>query len=315
MATKGEESAEAEQEASPGQELGDEDPEVLANGADAEATADTQADSPEVAQEEPSSAPQEAAAPEGDSTGSDPATSNMEAAVALKAAGNDALKAADLPTAILRYEEAIEKVDRAIGFSSQTKVLKQNALVRYDENRFATVDVSDQIFGDYILKDLGTKHTVTERLGYQDVDIRFKRKEIKSVPQEMFDLRLACLQNICLVSMKLARASQRQSDFQDVVVKANAALCMDGFNIKALIRKGAALLEMKELMKAFNVLKLAYDKTFGKDVEVLQLLQICLAAKGKGKGKGKNGKLDPFAEEGEQPAGPTYGPPIASDSE
>eukprot|EP00971_Amphidinium_carterae_P059784 1182769-Amphidinium_carterae.2 len=32
-------------------------------------------------------------------------------------------------------------------------------------------------------------------------------------------------------------------------------------------------------------------------------------------GAGKNGKLDPFAEEGEQPAGPTYGPPIASDSE
>eukprot|EP00971_Amphidinium_carterae_P059783 1182769-Amphidinium_carterae.1 len=39
-------------------------------------------------------------------------------------------------------------------------------------------------------------------------------------------------------------------------------------------------------IRVSEVLKLAYDKTFGKDVEVLQLLQICLAAKGKGKGKG-----------------------------
>mmetsp|Transcript_43509 Transcript_43509/g.79190 ORF Transcript_43509/g.79190 Transcript_43509/m.79190 type:complete len:315 (-) Transcript_43509:18-962(-) len=305
----------AEHEASPG-ESAEAKPEVAEEvpGDDSEARGDKQLETPESAQAGLKSAAEETA-PQDASTVSDPAAAEMASAAAAKSAGNDALKSADLPTAILRYEEAIEKVDRAIGLAAQQKVLKQNALVRYHENRFATVEVSDQIFGDYILNDLGNKRTVTERLGYQDVEIRFKRKEIQSVPQEMFDLRLACLQNICLVSMKLARASQRKEDFEDVVVKANAALAMDCFNIKALIRKGAALLEMKDLMKAFNVLKLAYDKTYGKDVEVLQLLQICLHAKGKGKGKGKNGKLDPFAEEGEQPAGPAYGPPIASDSE
>mmetsp|Transcript_51276 Transcript_51276/g.121846 ORF Transcript_51276/g.121846 Transcript_51276/m.121846 type:complete len:337 (-) Transcript_51276:15-1025(-) len=255
----------------------------------------------------------------------DPLEVAMAAATAEKAAGNDSLKAADLPTAIEHYEKAIAKVDEAMGYVPQTKkALKQNDLVRYNGNRFGHVDTADMIFGDYILKDLGTKGTVTERLGYQDVEIRFKRKEIESIPQEMYDLRLACLQNITLVALKIARASHRHSDFEDVVAKANVALMMDGLNIKALIRKGAALLEMKDLMKAFNVLKLAYDKTYGKDVEVLQLLQVCLAAKGKGKGKGLKGKdgelLEPpfGAQDACQPCSPStqaFGPQEEYDSD
>lgn len=136
--------------------------------------------------------------------------------------------------------------------------------------------------------DLGTKDVVKHQVGkYDHVSTYFKRQALTAIPEELFDLRLACLQNLTLVSLKFAKASKGTSDFEATIERANAALEMDGHAAKALMRKGTAQLGLGKISEAAQVLTLAAQKTKGKDPEVMRLLELILEAKGKGKGKGK----------------------------
>eukprot|EP00927_Polykrikos_kofoidii_P072689 TRINITY_DN68782_c0_g1_i1.p1 TRINITY_DN68782_c0_g1~~TRINITY_DN68782_c0_g1_i1.p1 ORF type:complete len:438 (+),score=79.03 TRINITY_DN68782_c0_g1_i1:48-1316(+) len=215
------------------------------------------------------------------------APSITAAAAAAKEAGNQALKSADLPLAIERYEESVRLCEEALSRTTQPKHLRNNEVVKYGDSCFAIVETAYPHFGDYCLEDLGTgevvKHKVTK---YEEVPKRFRRSDLLSVPQDLFDLRLACLQNLTLVSLKIARGSSRARDFEETVRRANDALAMNGCAPKALMRKGAALIELKDIDGAGSVLALAAQATRGKDEEVMRLLRLVMDVKGKGKGKG-----------------------------
>lgn len=211
-----------------------------------------------------------------------------------KEAGNAALKSADLPLAIEKYEAALRVIDDMTPKSSQPQSLKQNDLVTYSPGRFAEVDyVLPAGLNEYRLKDLYSRDLVMQKMGYEDVVVDFKRKSLTLVPRELFDIRLACLQNLTLVKMKLARASRRDADYEDVALQADYALAMDGRSSKALMRKGAALLELKYFDQAAMVLKLAATQTKHKDPEVIRLLEMA-QSKGNPKGKGKGVKKNDF---------------------
>jgi len=209
----------------------------------------------------------------------------------LKEAGNEALKSKDLPLASERYEEALEVWEKAFAEVPQAKALNQNDLVRFCEEGFGVIETADPIFKDYQVTSLCNGDFVKHKAGkYEEVITKFKRKELMVVPQEFFDLRLGLLQNQTLVALKLARASRAQSDWEEVVARANMALYMSGRAAKALMRKGEALLHLKDVEGAARALSMAAQETKGKDEEVNRLLQIILDAKGKGKGKKGKGK-------------------------
>eukprot|EP00421_Protoceratium_reticulatum_P002020 CAMPEP_0168368050 /NCGR_PEP_ID=MMETSP0228-20121227/6052_1 /TAXON_ID=133427 /ORGANISM="Protoceratium reticulatum, Strain CCCM 535 (=CCMP 1889)" /LENGTH=455 /DNA_ID=CAMNT_0008380887 /DNA_START=173 /DNA_END=1539 /DNA_ORIENTATION=- len=212
----------------------------------------------------------------------------VDAVAAAKEAGNAALKSADLPLAIEQYEGAVKLFEDALAAYPQAKVLRNNDIVRYGDGRFGTIETAYPHFGDYVLEDLSTRSLVKAKVGkYEEVSTRFLRRDLESVPPALFELRLACLQNLALVSLKLARASLRESDFEETVRRADAALAMDGRSPKALMRKGAALIELKTFDGAYRALAIAAQETRGRDAEVNRLLGLVLAAKGKGKGKGR----------------------------
>lgn len=213
-----------------------------------------------------------------------------EAAAAAKNQGNEALKSADLPRAIERYEEAIRLVDRSIERATQEADLQNNDFVRYGGGKFAMIDTAYPEFEDYVLMDLATRDLIKHKVGRHDFDVvnkRYLRKELLAVPKDLFDLRLACLQNISLASLKIARGSKRRADYEEAVRRSDAALAMDGKSAKALMRKGQALVDIREWPNACKVLVAAMQETKGKDPEVQRLLEVVLEAKGKGKGKGK----------------------------
>jgi len=243
-----------------------------------------------------------------------------------KVAGNEALKSADLPLAIECYEEAIRLFEPALALVPQPKLLRDNDLVRYHENKFGKVDTARHAFDEYWVMDLGTRELVKFQTGmHTEVEKSFKRKELVSVPQDLLDLRLACLQNLTLVSLKFARASKKACDFEETARRAEAALAMDGCSAKALLRKGYALLELECIEAAGHVLARAYQVTLGKDQEVIELLRVVAElkgkAKGKGTGKGRNGikgKGGPVQyDDGAEPYTPPRAPTDsgASDSE
>lgn len=213
----------------------------------------------------------------------------FEEAISAKEAGVKALKSADLPAAIEHWENAVKLVDQAIGSSPQPTSFYHNDLVRYgDDGRFAIIETAFPQFEDYVLEDCGSMAMVKHKVGRHDFDYvskRFTRSEIQSVPQEMFDIRLACLQNISLAALKMARASKRHVDLEEAIQRADQALDMDGKSAKALMRKGEALVELKDWYAASQVLTEAYKETKGKDKEVMRLLRTAVAFKGKGKGK------------------------------
>jgi len=213
-----------------------------------------------------------------------------DAATAAKNQGNEALKSADLPRAIERYEEAVRLVDIALEGAPQERLLRNNEIVRYGDGKFAMIDTAYPQFEDYVLMDLASRDLIKHKVGRHDFDMvskRFLRKEMHLVPQEIFDLRLACLQNISLAALKMARGSTLRQDYEEAVKRANDALLMDGKSAKALMRKGQALVDIKEWPKAAQVLVAAAQETKGKDPEVMRLLEVVMAAKGKGTGKGK----------------------------
>jgi len=215
----------------------------------------------------------------------------LSAANALKELGNDALKAKDLPLAIEKYEEALNVWQKAIVAVPQNSALSQNDAVLYAEEGFGIVETCDVIFQEFHIQDSCNGQMVKHKVGkYEDVVTKFKREELAVVPRELFDLRLAILQNLSLVALKLARASRRKEDFEEVVRRANEALFMNGTAAKASMRKGEALYELKDMEGAMRALAVAQQETKGRDEEVTRLLQQVLAAKGKGKGKGKGGK-------------------------
>lgn len=208
--------------------------------------------------------------------------------IAAKEAGNGALKSADMPKAMECYEEALVCFQRALVASPQEKVLRNNEVVHYGEGQFAVIDTAFPQFGDYVLEDLATSEIVLQKVGkYDEVQRRFLRKELLSVPMDLFELRVACLNNLTLVALKIAKGSQRESDFKDVVHRADAALAMDGRSAKALMRKGSALIELRQWENASKVLVAAAQETQGRDAEVMRLLEQVWVVKGKGRGKGK----------------------------
>jgi len=220
-------------------------------------------------------------------TEADENLSVAEQALVAKEKGNQALKSADLPLATEYYEEALNLYDKALEEVPQAKILRNNEVVKYGDS-YGIVDTAYPQFGDYLIQDLGHGEVVKEKVGrYEEVPQRFLRKELKSIPQDLFELRLAVLQNLTLISLKLARASLKSDDWGEVVRCANAALSMDGRAPKALFRKATALVELKDVEGAAKSLTIAYQETRGKDPEVMKLLEFVLRAKGKGKGRGK----------------------------
>ncbi|CAK0809576.1 unnamed protein product [Prorocentrum cordatum] len=213
-----------------------------------------------------------------------------------KEAGNAALRSADLPLAVERYEEAIAACDRALAAlegqrRTEPKELANDDLVYYEHQGregFGIVDMAHPHFGDYVVKDLGTADIVKVKAGkYEEVSRRFRRRELVAVPRELFDTRLACLNNLTLVSLKLAKSTLRDEDFVATVKRADDALAMDGRAAKALMRKGASLLVLKQVKEAVQALTLASHVTRGKDSEVERLLEAVMVAKGKSRGKGR----------------------------
>merc|ERR1740121_90550 len=145
-------------------------------------------------------------------------------------------------------------------------------------------------FEDYVIMDKASQDIVKHKGGRHDFDMvskRFTREELQEVPQELFDLRLGVLQNIALVQLKIARGSKREADFVEAVHRADAALDMEAKSTKALMRKGQALVALKEWAGASKVLVACCQEQDGRDPEVFNLLARVLEAKGKGKGKGK----------------------------
>jgi len=192
-----------------------------------------------------------------------------------------------MPDAMERYEEALGHYEIAVASVLQPDKLQNNDIVQYGDDLFAKVDTAFPQFGDYLLADCRTGEIVQQKVGkYDEVQRRFKRKEIQIVPSELFDLRLACLNNLTLVALKIAKGSQRQCDFEETLARADAALAMDGKSAKALMRMGTAFIETKRMDHAAQVLTLAAQETRGKDAEVNRLLEQVMVAKGKG-GKGK----------------------------
>jgi hypothetical protein len=216
-------------------------------------------------------------------------TEHLAAANAMKELGNNALHSKDLPLAIEKYEEALDLWQNALLAVPQTGALNQNDLVLYaEEGRFGRVETNDIIFKEFQVEDMCTGQMVKHKVGkYEEVVTRFKRKDLAHVPQEVYDLRLAILQNMSLVALKLARASKREEDFEEVVRRANEALLMKGTAAKASMRKGEALYELRDMEGAMRSLAIAQQETKGKDDEVLRLLLLVREAKGKGKGKGR----------------------------
>jgi hypothetical protein len=204
-----------------------------------------------------------------------------------KEAGNDALKAANMPLARECYEKALQRADDAIASLKRPSELQTHDLVKY-EFGFAAIDIVEGRFADYILKDLGNDEQVKVKAGrYEEVIKRYKAEDIQRVPYQLFEARLAVCQNIALAALKDARGSKRDQDFEEAIKKANDALSMDGRSFKALMRKGNALLELKEIHAASKVLTQAAKEAKFRDPELVKLLQRVSYEQRKAKASGK----------------------------
>lgn len=203
-----------------------------------------------------------------------------------KDAGNKALKEDDLSGAKEHYEKALERFDEGLD-ALPPEEIGYNDLVKY-EGGFAVVDTAAKQFQDYILQDLYTYSIVKAKVGrFEEVATHFKDTDLKRIPRELFAARLAVVQNMALLSLKHARATGETTDFEDVIRAADRALAMDGKSPKALMRKGAALVELKEIDAAAQVLGAAAKETKGQDKEVQRLLQTVLMEQRRERAKAK----------------------------
>lgn len=187
------------------------------------------------------------------------------AGVAARSAGNRAYLAGDMGTAADHYAEALNSWERALCAAPQPDGLEVGQLVQYcDKGFFGTVMSCFPLFDEYFLKDLGSDQAMWAGDPGRDLR-RFARKELVAVSRELVDFRLAVLQNLAAVCL-------RQDKWEQTVKWADMALCIQGRSPKALMRKGAALLQLNQPGPASDVLATAAEE-IPNDVEVRRLLR------------------------------------------
>jgi len=189
----------------------------------------------------------------------------VEACAAAKGEGNAAYAVGNLDLAAGHYSQAIELWQEALDSLVQPQVLEVSQLVQYDRRcYFGVVMSAFTLFDEYFLKDLGSNQAIW--VGDPGGNLRrFARKELKLVPRNMLDLRLAVAQNLAAVYLK-------QGKLEEAVRWADAALVIEGRAPKALLRKGAALLRMNRSGPASDVLATALEVTPG-DSKIRRLLR------------------------------------------
>lgn len=176
-----------------------------------------------------------------------------EACAAAKTEGNSAYAAGKLELAVEHYIAALEHWAQALEDVPKPKSFSRGDRVRYQSKGFGTVESAFHIMDEYFLKDLGTEKPIW--VGTAGIDLqRFSKSELQPVPQELFDLRLACTQNLAAVKLK-------QEEFESAIQWADEALRMDGKAPKALMRKGAAMLKNGQAGPASDVLMLAVQES------------------------------------------------------
>jgi tetratricopeptide (TPR) repeat protein len=187
-----------------------------------------------------------------------------EACAAAKAEGNSAYGAGELEKASQCYMQALEHFTKALAALPKPTTLDRGNVVQYNGKGFGRVESAFLIMDEYFLKDLGTDQAIW--VGEAGGDLRrFARSDLQLVPQELFDLRLACVQNLAAVKLK-------QEEFELAIKWADEALAMAFRSPKALMRKGAALLNKGEAGPASDALMLAVQVA-PKDSEAKKLLR------------------------------------------
>jgi len=172
-----------------------------------------------------------------------------------------------LKEAVARYTDALASWEEALREEPHPKTFAKGDRVRYDAARkvgFATVESAFTVMDEYFLRDLGTDQAIWVGDAGGDLQ-RFSRSELRTVPQDLFDLRFACAQNLAAVRLK-------QDDFSEAIRWADEALKMNGKAPKALMRKGSALLKSGQPGPASDVLAAAAAEV-PKDAEVRKLLR------------------------------------------
>lgn len=188
----------------------------------------------------------------------------VEACAAAKAGGNSAYIAGDLGEAAKCYSEALDRWKEAIAAMPKPKTFSVGDRVLYDGKGFGSVESTFTIMDEYFLKDLGTDQAIWVGEIGRDLK-RFSKSDLQPMTQELFDLRLACAQNLAAVRLK-------QEDYDEAIEWAVEALKMDGKSPKALLRKGAALLKSGRPGPASDVLNLLLTIA-PKDAEAKKLLR------------------------------------------
>jgi len=197
----------------------------------------------------------------------------VEACVAAKGEGNAAYAAGNLELAIERYTAALDHWNVALDDLPKPKMFSRGDCVAYNNKGFGRVESAFTVMDEYFLKDLGTDMPIW--VGDAGGDLRrFSKSDLQPVPQELFDLRLACTQNMAAVKLK-------QEDFDLAIKWADEALRMDCRAGKALMRKGAALLKNGKAGPASDYL-LTAKEVLPKDAEVKRLLFEAELARGAG---------------------------------
>lgn len=205
----------------------------------------------------------------------DGATSEVltaEHCIDLKAKGNAAYAAGEIDCAILSYTEAVDNWHSVVRNSPQPEALEEGDQVLYEPDAlgitgslFGEITKAFPLLKEYHLKDLASGKEAKEN-NEESYTLRcFDKADLIVIPKQMFELQLACLQN-------LAAAYLKQGLHEEAVIWADQALAMDPRAPKALMRKGMALLRGGErLSRAQRVLTLA-NQVSPKDREVQKAL-------------------------------------------
>eukprot|EP00929_Paragymnodinium_shiwhaense_P074365 TRINITY_DN38049_c0_g2_i1.p1 TRINITY_DN38049_c0_g2~~TRINITY_DN38049_c0_g2_i1.p1 ORF type:complete len:398 (+),score=70.79 TRINITY_DN38049_c0_g2_i1:67-1260(+) len=189
----------------------------------------------------------------------------LEACNAAKAEGNAAFQKAELDAATEHYTKALSLWEQAAQATEQPTSMQEGQLVRYDKRNFFGVVMSTYpMFNEYFLKDLGSDKAIWAG-DAGGVLRRFAREEISAVTREALDLRQALAQNLAAVYLK-------RENWLECVKWCDAALVIEGKAPKALLRKGAALLNLNKPGPASDVLATCMDIT-PKDAECRRLLR------------------------------------------
>lgn len=194
-----------------------------------------------------------------------PAAAAMAACLSAKGEGNSAYASGDLQLAVDCYTKALSSWDDSVKAEQQPKGLEVGQLVRYDKrNFFGEVMSCFPLFDEYFLKDLGSDKAIW--VGDAGGTLRrFNRDELHCVNRSLLDARQAIVQNLSAVHLK-------REAWYESIKWADAALVIEGRAPKALLRKGAALLQVNQPGPASDVLATAQE-VVPKDIEVRRLLR------------------------------------------